>query len=188
MRRRVLFVGSAVIFLALLAGVFLVVAPAGSGSAQGAALHHVRDRADRGTATVLASRAWGDGRLVLVGYQMRGVRRLGLAFAAKQIRGWRVSSYTEKAVEPDDVVVGSLLVAMSGGGKGQPPWSAAVGELIDSRIARVQIHWASGATSTAPRTDDAYIVVERDITEALEARYLSRSGSEIARVPVAGKR
>jgi hypothetical protein len=184
-RRTLLTVGSVVASLAALAAVLLfIVAPSGGATADRAALDHVGGRADRGSAKVLARQDHGDGELVLVGYDRRGVRRLGLAFAAKQLRGWRVQSYTEEPVEPDDVVVGSLLVATSRGGSGQPAWSAAVGELLDRRIDRVQIKWANGDKSIAARTGDAYLVVERGTTRAVEARFLDKDGTEIANVPV----
>lgn len=168
-----------------LALVFLfIVAPSGGSSATDAALDYVGGRADRGSATVLARRDHGSGELVLVGYDHRGVRRLGLAFTSKQLRGWRIQSYTEEPVEPDDVVVGSLLVASSPGGSGQPAWSAAVGELLDKRIDRVQITWSNGTRSIGARTGDAYLVVEGARTRAVEARFLDDDGTEIAKVPV----
>ncbi len=168
-----------------MAAVFLfVIAPGGGDTAEAAVLDHVSDRADSGTAKVLAQQDWGDGQLVLVGYEGRGARRLGIAFASEQFRGWKVGSYTEESVEPDDVVVGSLLIASSDGGDGQPPWTAAVGELIDDRIQRVEAKWASEETSLGPRTNDAYMAVQREVTTATEARYLADDGAEIARVPV----
>ena len=184
-RRGVVIALSAVTALVAAALVFLfIVAPSGGSSPTDAALDHVGGRADRGSAKVLARRDHGEGELVLVGYDRQGVRRLGLAFASKQLRGWRVQSYTEEPVEPDDVVVGSLLVASSQGGAGQPAWSAAVGELLDRRIDRVQITWANGTKSMSDRTGDAYLVVEQERTRAVEARYLDDKGTEIAKVPV----
>jgi hypothetical protein len=184
-RRLVLGGVSALVVLVALALVLLfVVAPAGSGSPSEAAADHLSKRADRGTSEVLARRVWGDGELVLVGYDRRGVRRLGLAFVSEQLRGWRVRSYTEEPVEPDDVVVGSLLIASSPGGDGEPSWSAAVGELLDRRIDRVQITWTDGDESIGARTGDAYLVVERGEARAREARYLDEDGAEIAKVPV----
>lgn len=186
MSRRGVVIGlSAVTVLVALACVFLfIIAPSGGNSATDAALDHVTGRADRGTAEVLARRDHGEGELVLVGYDRRGVRQLGIAFASKQLRGWRVGSYTEEPVEPDDVVVGSLLVASSAGGSGQPAWSAAVGELLDRRIERVQITWANGTKTVGARTGDAYLVVEGARTRAVQARYLDKDGTEIAKVPV----
>ena len=174
-----------VVVLIAAAGVFLfVVAPAGSSTAGDAAIAHVKENADPGTAKVLAQQQWGDGSLVLVGYDRRGARRLGLSFADEGIRGWRIASYTEKQVEPDDVVVGSLLVAHSGGGKGQPAWSAAVGELVDTRIDRIQVKWSTGQPGLAPATGKAYLVVSRGSANANEVVYLAKDGTEIARVPV----
>jgi hypothetical protein len=186
MSRRGVVIGlTSVTVVVALALVFLfIVAPSGGSSATEAALDHVAGKADRGSAEVLARRDHGDGELVLVGYDRRGVRRLGLAFTSKQLRGWRIQSYTEEPVEPDDVVVGSLLVASSPGGSGQPAWSAAVGELLDKRIDRVQITWANGTRSIGARTGDAYLVVEGARTRAVEARFLDEDGTEIAKVPV----
>lgn len=177
-------VGSIVAFAAIAIVVLTVVAPSGAGSASDAALAHVSGRGDAGTGQVLTQQDWGDGQLVLVSYERQGAKRLGLAFASKQLRGWRVGAYTEESVEPDDVVVGSLLIASSDGGGGQPAWSAAVGELIDSRIDRVEIKWATGETTMAPRVNDSFLVVEEGTTNALEARFLADDGSEIAKVPV----
>lgn len=186
MSRRGVVIGlSAVTVVAVAALIFLfLIAPSGGSSASDAAIDHVRTRADRGTVQVLARRDHGDGELVLVGYDRQGVRRLGLAFTSKQLRGWRIQSYTEEPVEPDDVVVGSLLVASSPGGAGQPAWSAAVGELLDRRIDRVQITWANGTKTVGERTGNAYLVVEGARTRAVEARYLDEDGTEIAKVPV----
>lgn len=183
--RLLLIIGTVVAVLTIVAAAALfVVIPPGEGSPQAAALEHVADRGDRDSAKVLTQQDWGKGQLVLVGYENRGAKRLGLAFADEQTRGWRVSSYTEETVEPDDVVVGSLLIASSEGGSGQPAWSAAVGELLDKRIDRVEIRWASGESSFGPRVGDAYLVVEKGTTTALEARYLAKDGTEVAKVPV----
>jgi hypothetical protein len=186
MSRRVVLIGGVVAAVAAVAAVVIFVLPSGSASASAATVDHVADRADRGSEKVLAQRDWGDGSLVLVGYARRGVRRLGLAFASKGLRGWKVGSYTEEPVEPDDVVVGSLLVASSAGGGGQPAWSAAVGELIDARIDRVEVKWSSGEKTIAPRTGSAYLVVQKGTTKAVEARYLADDGAEVAKVPVSG--
>jgi hypothetical protein len=184
-RRLLLIIGACVAAVAVAAALFLfVIAPGGEASAQAAGLEHVSDRADGGSAKVLTQHDWGDGQLVLIGYDRRGVRRLGLAFAAKRFRGWKVTSYTEETVEPDDVKVGSLLIASSDGGSGQPAWTAAVGELIDSRIDRVDVKWSTGDNNIGPRVGEAYMVVERGNTTAEEVRYLADNGEEIARVPV----
>lgn len=184
-RRLVLIVGGVLAALVGLAVVFLfVVMPAGASTSTGAVIEHLAERGDRGSTKVLTQRDWGDGQLILAGYERRGVRRLGLAFAVETFRGWRVASYTDEPVEPDDVVVGSLLVASSAGGKGQPPWSAAIGELLDARIDRVEVKWSSGATSFGPRVNDSYLVVEKGRSVALEARFLSKESDEIAKVPI----
>jgi hypothetical protein len=186
MSRRTLLIAATVVAVLVIVGAagLFVVLPPGAESAPAAAVEHVDERADAGSSKVLTQQDWGEGQLVLVGYERRGVKRLGLAFASDELRGWRVTSYTEETAEPDDVVVGSLLVASSQGGDGQPAWSAAVGQLIDDRIDRVEIKWASGDSSFAPRVSDAYLVVQKGTTTALEARYLSKEGAEIAKVPV----
>jgi hypothetical protein len=184
-RRGVVIALSALTAVVAIALVFLfIIAPSGGSSSSSAALGHVTGKADHGTARVLAQTDHGRGELVLVGYDRRGVRRLGLAFTSKQLRGWRVVSYTEEPVEPDDVVVGSLLVASSAGGAGQPAWSAAVGELLDKRVDRVQIKWANGDSTIGGRTGNAYLVIDDGQTRAVEARYLDKNGAEIAKVPV----
>jgi hypothetical protein len=184
-KRILLIVGTVAALIGLAAVVLFVVAPAGAGSAEAAAISHVEDRGDSGTPKLLTQRDWGEGQLVLVSYEKGGVKRLGLAFAANKFRGWHVDAYTEETVEPDDVVVGSLLIASSDGGTGQPPWSAAVGELIDSRVDRVEVTWATGdEPAFAPRVNDAYLVVQQGTTTATEARYLSEDGAEIAKVPI----
>ncbi len=185
MLRKALLVGATVVVVALVAGVAIFVLPSRSDSASDATIDHVSGRGAGGSAKVLAQRDWGEGSLVLVGYESEGVRRLGLAFASKGIRGWRVGSYTEEPIEPDDVVVGSLLVASSAGsGSAEPAWSAAMGELIDSRIDRVEVGWATGEKALAPRTGEAYLVVQKGRTKVLEVRYLADDGSEVAKVPV----
>jgi hypothetical protein len=147
-------------------------------------LDRVSERADDDSAKVLAQQDWGGGRLVLAGYDRRGERRLAIAFVQDALRGWRVRAYTEEVVELHDVVVGSLIVASSEGGSGQPAWSVAVGELEDPRIRRVEVKWTSGETSTGERSGDAYIVTQADETEATVVRYLAEDGTEVARVPV----
>jgi hypothetical protein len=181
MSRKVLLIVTAAVIAVIAAGAVFFVLGRGSGDAEEAVVEHVEERGSG--ARVLAQQDWGDGQLVLVGYDRRGVRRLGLAFAAKGLLGWKVGSYTEETVEPDDVVVGSLLIASSEGGDGQPAWTAAVGELTDTRIERVEVTWASGK-SVGPRNGEAYMVVERGNTTATEVRYLAENGQEIARVPV----
>jgi hypothetical protein len=160
-RKRLLLIIGTVAAIAVIAAVALfVVFPAGSGSAEAAAISHVEGRGDAATAKLLTQRDWGEGQLVLVSYEKNGVKRLGLAFAAEKFRGWQVDAYTEETVEPDDVVVGSLLIASSEGGSGQPPWSAAVGELIDDRVDRVEVKWAAAPEPAfGPRVNDAYLVV-----------------------------
>lgn len=173
-------VGAAVVLL-------LFVFPSGTDTAGAAMTAHVEDQADDGTARVLVSQPWGDGQLVLTRYESGGEVRLGLGFVVEQVRGWRVASYTEQPASPDDVAVGSLLVARAPGGRGQPEWSAAVGELSDGRITRVEIEWAAGERASADRTNDAYMVVVKGNAEPQVARYLTEDDTEIARVPVSGE-
>src|SRR5581483_11579031 len=133
---------------------------------------------------VLAKQDWGSGQFVLVGYDKNGERKLGLAFVAHGPRGWKVGSYTEETTDKTDIVIGSLLLASSEGGAGQPAWSAAVGELGDPRVARVEVTWSNGESSVGTRAGDAYIVTEKGTTTATSARYLSKTGVEIAKVPI----
>ena len=183
-RRLVLGIITALILVAGAAAALFIVFPAGADTAEGAVLDHIDERADANSARVLADREWGEGRLVLAGYARSGERRLGVAFATEGRRGWHVGAYTDRLVQPTDVVIGSLVVARSEGGKGQPAWSAAAGELGDPRIEKVEIRWASGDTSSADRTNDAYLVVQRGSTTALDARYVTDDGTEIAKVPI----
>lgn len=186
MRRWLPWIGGGIALVVVVAVIAVLVVGTGAGSANEAFVTHVDEDADDGSAAALASREWGDGRLVLVGYDRGGERVLGLGYAGDGLLGWQVASYTEEQVEPDDVVVGSLLVASAPGGSGQPAWSAAVGEIADSRVDQVEVTWANGDTSTGERTDDdAYIVAAEGETEAMQARYLAADGTEIAQVPVA---
>jgi len=184
-RRSVLLVGGAalaIIALALLA--LFVFFPAGDATADAVVLHRVAKTADAGTATILLKQDWGKGQLVVVGYNRQAERKLGLAFVAHGTRGWRLGSYTEETTDKTDVVVGSLLVASSEGGAGQPAWAAAVGELSDTRIARVEVTWSNGQSSVGTRVNNAYLVTEPGTTAARSARYLAKDGTEIAKVPI----
>ncbi len=184
-RRGVQIAIAAVVLIALAVVALFVVFPAGSSSSDAAVKAHVKKKTEV-TPEVLVQQDWGSGQLVLVGYDRRSERKLGLAFVRHATRGWRVNSYTEQTVDPSDVVVGSLLVASSEAGSGQPAWSAAVGEVTDPRIDRVEITWSNGQTSIGSRTGDAYLVVERGTTSADAARFLSKDGNEIAKVPIKG--
>ncbi len=185
MRRRARLVVLGVVVLIALAAVLLfVVFPSGAGSVEEAAVERVSERADNGSARALARMEWGGGELVLIGYDREGERRLAIAYIQDALRGWRVRAYTEEAVEPNDVVVGSLVVAKSAGGGGAPSWSVAAGQLEDPRIQRIEVRWASGGTSTADRAEDSYLVTQEGETDALQIRYLTEDGTEIATVPV----
>jgi hypothetical protein len=186
MRRRRAVVGAAVALAIVAAAVLylFVVSPAGAGSAQEAVTKRIGDRADRNSTRVLVKRDWGDGQLVLAGFSRRAERRLALAFAIERGRGWHVVAYTERTAMVSDVVVGSLLVASSSGGSGQPAWSAAVGELNDPRVKTVEVSWMSDGTSSAERTNDSYLVVHRGRVSPRAARYLDGERTEIASVPI----
>lgn len=182
-------------FLAMIAGVAVAIAavalvvvlflrPGGADSPSEALADRIGERADEAP-RILVNREWGEGRLVLASYDTGDDHQLALAFAIQQT-GWRLAAYTEESVKPDDVGVGSLLVTSHEGGTGQPAWSVAAGELSDDRIERVEIRWASGSVTSAPRTNDAYLVLSPGTTTPLEARYLGRAGIEIARVPIEG--
>lgn len=161
-----------------------VVFPAGADTPEAAMVEQVEEKADGGTAKVLIEEPWGDGELVVARYEADGERRLALAFVIEKGRGWTVSSYTEQHAETDDIAVGSLLVARSPGGAGQPEWTAAVGELSDSRIASIEIKWKNGDKEAKDRRNDAYLVVREGSTEPETARFLTEDGTEIAQVPV----
>lgn len=166
--------------------VVLLVLPTGAASAKDAILERVQEKADPSSAKVLISRRWGDGRLVLASYESGKDHKLALGFTIKQARGWRVAAYTDETVEKTDVVVGSLLIASSEGGAGQPPWSAAAGELRGHGIAQVEVRWASGDVTSGTRRNDAYLVVQEGTTTPLEARYLGEEGAEVAKIPIEG--
>lgn len=166
---------------------FVVVFPAGASTPSAAVLSKVKPPADKGSARVLAEQKWGDGGLVLVRFTRHGQRFLRLAFVSHATRGWRAAGFAEKRAELNDIVVGSLMVASSPGGKGQPAWSAVAGEIGDSRIARVEVKWTSGTTLATQRRNDAYLVIEPGVVRALTARYATREGVEIATVPVSGR-
>ncbi len=188
MRRRLLWIIGAGILplLAVVLVVVFVVLPGGAESPNEAILERVNENADPGTPKVLVGREWGEGRLVVASFENGDDHRLALGFVIERGRGWRLAAYTEETVDRKDVVVGSLLVASSEGGAGQPPWSAAAGELRGTNIARVEIRWASGATSSATVRDNAYLVIQEGTTTPLEARYLTGDGTEIAKVPIEG--
>jgi hypothetical protein len=184
-RRAVVLVAGAVIIVLALVALF-VWFPAGTSSSDAAVLDRIDNMTPGAgaTATVLAKKDWGKGQLVLVGYTRHADRKLGLAFVTHGPRGWRLGSYTEETAAKTDIVIGSLLVASSEGGSGQPAWSAAVGELTDTRIARVEVTWSNGQTSVGTTVDKAYLVTETGTTTAKSARYISKDGTEIAKVPI----
>jgi hypothetical protein len=188
-RKLVMFIGAGIVLLTAAALVVVfVLLRSGAPSAEQAMLQRVRGSADPGSAKILVNRAWGDGRLVLTRYDQGTQHRLALGFTIERSRGWRLAAYTEETVEPTDVVVGSLLVASSEGGEGQPPWSAAAGQIKDNRIVRVEIRWASGDVTSAQRRNGAYLVLLEGTTTPLEARYLAKDGTEVAKVPIEGAR
>ena len=170
--------------LAVVLVVVFVVLPSGADTAHAAILERVNETATPGTAKLLVSREWGEGRLVLVSFERGNDHRLALGFVIERGRGWRLAAYTDEKADRKDVVVGSLLIASSEGGTGQPPWSAAAGELRGTTIGRVEIRWASGAKSSAEAQDNAYLVIQQGTTTPLEARYFASDGSEIAKVPI----
>lgn len=184
LRRRWWVVLAVVVVIGGAAVLAFVVFPPGADSPEAAMLAHVEDKADDATARVLVEQPWGDGELVLARYEAGGETRLGLGFTIEQIRGWQVASYTEQPAEPEDVAVGSLLVARSPGGKGQPAWSAAVGELSDARVDRVEVEWGTGGKASGDRRNDAYLIVVEGDAEPEFARYLTSDNTEIAKVPV----
>jgi hypothetical protein len=188
MRRRLIWIigaGVLAVIAAVLIVVFLVL-PGGEPSANAAILERMENRADADTPRILNGQEWGDGRLILAAYRTGEDLTLALGFVVSDGSGWRLAGYTEEGVKSNDVGVGSLLVASSEGGPGQPPWSVAAGHLVDTRVKRVEIRWASGDVSAAPRRKNSYLVVQRGTTTPLQARYLGDDGIEIAKVPIEG--
>jgi hypothetical protein len=173
---------SVLIFIA--AVLLFVVFPAGQSTAVAAATTKLGSLADAGTVRVRITQKWGNGELVLIRFDEKGVRMLRLVYATHGARGWRAAGTTEQRADITDVAVGSLLVARSPGGKGQPPWSVAAGELGDPRIRGIQVRWSSGATTTGPRQNDSYLVVKQGTLNVASVRYVSKDGTEIATVPV----
>lgn len=188
MRRRLIWIigaGVLAVLAAVLVIVFLVL-PGGAPTANAAILERLETRADADTPRVLNSQAWGDGRLILAAYRTGRELTLALGFVVEDGGSWRLAGYTEENVNSNDVGVGSLLVASSEGGTGQPPWSVAAGHLVDRRVRSVEIRWASGDVSAAPRRRNSYLVIQRGTTTPLQARYLGEEGIEIAKVPIEG--
>lgn len=173
------------LLVALGAGSVIVGAPAGLPDPEAVALNATADDARPGSVEPLLGEDWGEGRLLVLRFEgPDGDRRLAIAFVIDHGRGWRLGGYTQQRAEVSDVRVGSLLVASSEGGKGQPPWTAAFGELSDDRVARVEIAWTGGTTTTATLRDRAYLAVRPDETTVEAVRYLAEDGAEIATVPV----
>jgi len=178
-------VASLTIVAVVAALLLFVVFPSGASTGVAAATDKLAARADQGTVRVLITQPWGGGQLILVRFDHRGQRMLRLAFVSHAVRGWRTGGVTEKRAEITDVAIGSLLVARSPGGKGQPPWSVAAGELGDPRIQRIDVRWATGPTTTGGRQNDSYFVVQRGTGRPVSIRYATKNGTEIATVPVA---
>lgn len=187
MRRSFLWIiGAGIVLLAAAVLVVLfVLRPAGASSANAAILGRINEQSDVENARVLVTRGWDEGRFVLAAYDKGDVHRLALGFAMEQRRGWHLTAYTEETVTGNDIRgIGSLLVASSDGGPGQPPWSAAAGQIAENSVVRVEIRWASGDSATATRVNGAYLVLQEGTTTPLEARYLTKEGAERAKVPI----
>lgn len=161
-----------------------VVFPSGADTPLRAATSDLQSKADQDTVRILVTQRWGEGEMVLARFDRRGRRMLRLAFASKGTRGWRRAGATEKRADLTDVAVGSMLVARSAGGKGQPEWSAAAGELGDRRIQRIEIRWTTGKVTTGVRRNDSYLIVEGGSLAVASVRFLTANGTEIATVPV----
>lgn len=173
------------LLVALGAGGVILGAPAGLPDPEAVAVNAAADDARPGSAEILLGEDWGDGRLLALRFEgSDDDRRLGIAFAIDHGRGWRLGGYTQQRAELSDVGVGSLLVATSDGGEGQPPWTAAFGELSDDRVARVEVAWTGGTTTTATLRGRAYLALRPDETTVDTVRYLAEDSSVIATVPV----
>ncbi len=186
MPRRVMFLvgGTAIVIIAVALLALFVVFPSGASSADAVVLERVGQITGASSPAVLAKQDWGKGQLVLAGYTRNSQRRLAFAFVTHNPRGWRLGSYTDESADRTDIVIGSLLVASSEGGSGQPAWSAAVGELTDPRIARVEVTWSNAETTVGSVVNRAYIVTTPGTTAAKQARFLAKDGTEIAKVPI----
>jgi hypothetical protein len=170
------------VLIVVAAVLVFVVFPAGQGTPVAAATSKLK--ADSGTVRVLVTTKWGDGEFVLVRFDSAGKRMLRLVFASKGARGWRSADATQQRADITDVAVGSLIVARSKGGKGQPPWSVAAGELGDPRIRTVAVRWSNGRTTTGARQNDSYLIVDGGTSSVSSVRYVAGDGAEIATVPV----
>ena len=167
------------------AATVIVTRPVGTRDAEAAVIGELEDRAASGTTEIVDQRAWGQGRLVVGGWlDTSGARYLGLTFVIDRGRGWIVAGSTSDEVTSGDVGVGSLLVASSPGGAGQPAWSAAYGELSDDRVERVEVTWADDTMTSDDRSGDGYLIARTGVVDAREVRYLDAEGAEVARVPV----
>lgn len=176
---------SVALLVALGAGAVIIGAPAGLPDPEAVALNAASADARPGSTEILIRDDWGDGRLLVLGFEgPEGARHLAIAFVIDHGRGWRLGGYTEQRAEADDVRVGSLLVASAEGGKGQPAWTAAFGELSDDRITRVEVAWTGGTTTSATLRGRAYLALRPDETTVETVRYLGEDGAEIATVPV----
>lgn len=179
----------AALVAAVLAGagssVLLASRPRGAADPAAAVRLHLREAAKDGTVRVLTATAWGAGRLVLSRFSdEREQLTLSLAFAIDQGRGWRVAASTRTVVTTSDVQVASLVVSSAPGGKGQPSWSAAYGEVSREGIAHVEVQWVDGTPTRAPVAEGAYLAVGAGRRKASLVRYLSGTGDEVAKVPV----
>lgn len=172
---------AAVLVLVLAAIGVLVLRPSGADEAVAAAFARVADEDEEAEPELLLEREWGEGRFVLLGYDA-DERTLGLAFAIDRGRGWRIAGWTSQPSDLEDVSVGSMLIASSSGGDGQPPWVAVFGELGDDRIVRVEVEWSEGEPTAADREGDAYFVVRPDGVEPTFVRYLDADDEEVAKV------
>lgn len=167
----------------------LIGKPAGRNTPELAALAAVQDEARPGTFEVILTRAWGQGRFVMLSFDTAQGGHLALVFTIDQGRGWRAARLSAQRAETSDVKghagdVGSLLVADSVGGKGQPAWSAVFGRLADDRVTRVDVRWRGGEITGADRTSGAYLVLRQGRIDPELVRFASADGETIAEVDV----
>lgn len=170
--------------VAIAAIVVIAVRPYGDADGKTAAVNASLN-AGESMPTVLIDKPWGDGLLVLVasGDAVR-TRRLSLSFVIDDGRGWRVVKRAVQTADRSDVSVGSLLLATSTGGPGQPAWSAAFGELGVDGIQSVEITWNDATSTRDVRVGGSYLVVRTGAHSGISVRYLDAAGGELAVVPV----
>lgn len=105
-------------------------------------------------ASILASKPWGLGRMVLVSAS----GELALIVTESTERGWVAKSRAGTEASTSDIQIGSLLVASGPRTERYPEWTAAFGEISDPAVNRVIVEFTDGSSATAPTQQSRYIV------------------------------